>query len=276
MPMPFAAGALAVGVAAVAVRAFLIEPRYVEVSNHALPLLDLPGEWEGARVVHLSDLHYGNPHSEMLFRWMVRTVNDHEPDLIVITGDFIVDQEKHVAPCLRLLAGLRSRRGILGVTGDHDFCGRPRRPVPGLLEGLSDLGIRMLRNHAELLPGGLRVVGVEPTTRKIWTADLDRALSPLAGAAPHLLLSHSPDIVDEAVRREVPLVLCGHSHGGQVVVPFYGPPITHTRSGRKHASGWSSRGATRMYTNRGLGTHFSLRFLCRPEVAFFRLAASAA
>ncbi len=76
-----------------------------------------------------------------------------------------------------------------------------------------------------------------------------------------------------AARAGVPVVLCGHTHGGQVVLPFYGPPITHTDVHRRHASGWSSHGATRLYTNRGLGSHLSLRFLCRPEIAVFTLKA---
>jgi predicted MPP superfamily phosphohydrolase len=67
------------------------------------------------------------------------------------------------------------------------------------------------------------------------------------------------------------MVLCGHTHGGQVVVPLYGPPVTLIRIHRRYASGWSQMGPTRMYTGRGLASHLSLRFLCRPEVAVFTL-----
>jgi predicted MPP superfamily phosphohydrolase len=101
-------------------------------------------------------------------------------------------------------------------------------------------------------------------------SDLDAALGD-ESAAPHLLLSHSPDILPKAVERGVPAVLAGHTHGGQVVVPLYGPPVTHLKLPREYASGWSEMRGTRMYTCRGLASHYSLRFLCRPEIAVFTL-----
>src|SRR5689334_6556518 len=82
--LPAAAGVAAAAAAAVAVRAFLIEPLSVEITRHDLALPALPPAWRGARVVHLTDLHYGDPHSARLLSWMVRTVNDLTPDLIVI------------------------------------------------------------------------------------------------------------------------------------------------------------------------------------------------
>src|SRR5438128_93763 len=83
------AGAAAGVAAALAARAFLLEPACVEITHHDLHVPDLPPTWHGARLVHLSDLHYGNPRSVPLFRWLVRTVNDLQPDLVAITGDFV-------------------------------------------------------------------------------------------------------------------------------------------------------------------------------------------
>ena len=142
----------------------------------------------------------------------------------------------------------------------------------GLVETLEAAGLRLLRNESMELDG-LRLAGTDPGTRKVQRVDLDAALAGLAGAVPHLLLSHSPDIILTAAPRAVPMILCGHTHGGQVVLPFYGPPLTYTEVGRRHASGWSSLGQTRMYTCRGLSSHQSLRFLCRPEIAVFTLRA---
>lgn len=270
-PPLLTAGAAAVA-AALAVQAFLIEPTRVEVTTHDLPLPDLPQAWEGARVVHLTDLHYGNPRSERLLAWMVGTVNELDPDLILITGDYVQRKRAEIVPCARHLSELRSRRGILGVMGDHDFEAYGRRPLKGILENLDEAGVCLLRNQSRELTGGLRITGIEPTTLKIWRGNLEAALRDLPGGGlPHLLLAHSPDVIRKASDRKIPMVLCGHTHGGQVVAPFLGPPVTHTRVGRRHASGWSSLGETRMYTGRGLSSHYSLRFLCRPEITLFTL-----
>lgn len=273
-PAPLLAGIAAAGAAALAVRAFLIEPTSVEVTEHSLPLPNLPPAWEGARMVHLTDLHYGDPRSERLFREMVETVNALEPDLIVISGDFVVCQESEVAPCVEHLARLRAKHGVVAVLGDHDFRYkvRPKQPMPGIVDGILGTGIRLLRNESVELPGGLCIAGVDPLTPKLQRADLARALE--SGPPPHLLLAHSPDIIHQAENHRVPVVLCGHTHGGQVVVPFFGPPITHTWVDREFASGWSSLNGTRMYTGRGLASHHSVRFLCRPEIAVFTLRSS--
>jgi predicted MPP superfamily phosphohydrolase len=257
--------------AALAVDAFLIEPASPAAREEELPVRDLPAAWEGARVAHLTDLHWGNPRSEALFAWMVRTVNAWEPDLILITGDFITEEEKEVPPCARWLRQLRSQHGIVAVFGDHDYHRSDHRLIRGIQPALEAAGVRFLRNAALELPGGLRLAGVDPETPHIRECDLGLALRDLNGQGPHLLLSHSPDVLPEAAGRGVALILCGHTHGGQVVLPFYGPPITHTRVSHRHASGWSSQGTTRVFTGRGLSSHHSLRFLCRPEIALFTL-----
>lgn len=266
-----AAGAAAGLAASLAVDAFLIEPALVEVTHHDLPLPELPNGWEGARVVQLTDLHYGDPRSEKLFRWMVRTVNELEPDLVVITGDHILGSSWQMRHCAAYLAELRARHGVVSVLGDHDFARRRKVPREGVLEGLAAAGVRLLRNEWIELDGGLRIAGIDPNTRWVQTGDLDSALHGLEESGPHLLLSHSPEVIPSAAARGVPMVLAGHTHGGQVVVPFYGPPITMIRLHRRFASGWSSLNGTRMYTCRGLASHKSVRFLCRPEVAVFRL-----
>jgi predicted MPP superfamily phosphohydrolase len=270
-PLPLLAGAALAGAVALAIDAFLVEPTRTEVVEQALPLPDLPAAWEGARVIHLSDLHYGDPRSRQLFRWMVRTVNELEPDLIVITGDFVLRRASETGPCARYVAKLKAKHGILATLGDHDIDAKTRKVRAGLVEGLQEVGVRMLFNDALELPGGLRVAGICPFTQQVQRGNLDLALRALGGGMPHLLLAHSPDIIVQAREREVPMVLCGHTHGGQVVLPLLGPPVTHTNVSRRYASGWSASTATRMYTSRGLASHYSLRFRCRPEITVFTL-----
>lgn len=263
-------GVVAVG-AALAVDALLIEPARVEVTEHELPITGLPAAWDGASVVHLSDLHYGNPRSRRLLSWMVRTVNDLEPDLILITGDYVVRQSAEMSGCAHYLSQLRSRRGIFGIFGDHDYVCRTQALHPGMVELVTGAGVRLLRNESVELPGGLLLSGTDANTSKVRKGDLPTALAGLNGARPHIHLAHSPDIITQASKFGLPVVLCGHTHGGQVVVPGYGAPVTHTRVSNEFASGWSQLGETRMYTSRGLSSHYSLRFWCRPEISLFRL-----
>lgn len=267
-----AAGVLAAAaVVALSIDAFLIEPVRVEVSSHDLTLPGLPPAWEGARVLHASDLHYGNPRSEWLFKWLVATVSELRPDLVILTGDFVQSSEREAPPCADYLAQIRCPHGIVGVLGDHDYYEKPKRVRPGLDAALTEAGVRLLRNSSAEMPGGLLIAGVDPTTPKLQAGDVGAAISGLGNQRPHLMLAHSPDVLPQAVEHDVPMVLCGHTHGGQVVLPFLGPPLTHTRVSRRHASGWSRMGPTTAYTCRGLSSHWSLRFLCPPEVVLFTL-----
>jgi predicted MPP superfamily phosphohydrolase len=203
---------------------------------------------------------------------MVETVNAEAADLVVITGDYVVEEPWEGVEAAKYLAQLRAKHGVLGVLGDHDFFLKTKQPVTGVIERIREAGVTLLRNEAVELPGGLKIAGIDPTTRKVRKADLDAALAAVpSGGKPHLLLSHAPDIIPQAAERAVPMVLCGHTHGGQVVIPGYGPPVTHSAVGREFASGWSQLKETRMYTGRGLSSHYSLRFCCRPEVTVFTL-----
>ncbi|MCC2668521.1 MAG: hypothetical protein K0Q72_992 [Armatimonadetes bacterium] len=265
------ASVTAAAAAAVAIDTVFIEPALVEVTRYDLPLPDLPEAWDGARMIHLTDLHYGDPRSQRLFEWMVATVNAEAADLVVITGDYVVERPSEGVHAANYLAQLQAKHGVVGVLGDHDFFLKTKQPVTGVIEGIREAGVTLLRNEAIELPGGFKIAGIDPTTRKVRKGDLGAALAAVPGGKPHLLLSHAPDIILEAAERGVPMVLCGHTHGGQVVIPFYGPPVTHSNVGREYASGWSSLQETRMYTGRGLASHYSLRFCCRPEVTVFTL-----
>lgn len=263
------AAVAAVG-AALAVRIFHVEPTSPEITRHVLPIDDLPPQWEGARVMHLSDLHYGNFRSEWLFRWTIEQTNALAPDLILITGDFVRRRYADAKEAAAHLSRLRARHGVYGVLGDHDFNMQSWVPHPRLVELIETAGVRLLRNRSERVDG-LRLTGIDPLTAHLHTGRLDEALAGLQGERPHLLLAHSPDALPEAERAGIRMMLAGHTHGGQVVIPGYGPPVTHTDVDSAHASGWSQYGRTRLYTSRGLASHFSMRFCCRPELAVFTL-----
>src|SRR5262249_45882323 len=160
-------GAALAGAAALAIDAFCIEPAWVQVTRHDLPLPGLPEEWEGARVVHLTDLHYRAPRSEALLDWMGRQGNNLRPDPVAITGHVCQTGTEEVAACARYRGRLPRRQGVVAVLGDHDFYRRRKRPLECVVATLSAARVRVLRNAAVELPGGLRVAGVDPCTRWI-------------------------------------------------------------------------------------------------------------
>lgn len=269
---PFLTGLAALaaaGAGVLAVRTFLQEPVSVEVTHQDLPVPDLPPNWEGRTLLQLTDLHYGDPRSEYLFRFCRRVVEELQPDLLVFTGDFVLHTIRQGRKAARHLSRMQGARATLGVLGDHDYCGNCDAPIHGLPELLEEAGVRLLRNSSVELDGGLRVAGVDPHTVKIRKSDLPAAL--FGAPPPHLLLSHSPDLAPQAAEAGVPVMLCGHSHGGQIVVPGFGPPVTHLRMPREFASGWARYGPTQVYTCRGVASHLSMRFCCPPEIACFRL-----
>jgi hypothetical protein len=264
---------LAAGAAGLGAWSTLVEPAWVEFSEHALPLPDAPPDWIGRLIVHLTDLHYGDPRSNQLFDLVADRIRAWQPDLVLITGDYVLRHHPRIEECARRLEGVRASRGVYGVLGDHDYSRLTQEPHRGLTERLQQAGIRLLRNEQVTLPGGLLLAGVDPRTVKLKRSRVRDAI-PQEAPLPHILMAHAPDIVTEIAEMPIPLVLCGHTHGGQVVLPGWGPILTHSAVDRRHASGWSTAGRARVYTGRGLASHASLRFWCRPEIARFRIEAA--
>lgn len=251
----------------------LWERRWIEINHHPLPIEDLPSGLHGLRIVHLSDLHVDAYTTRRWLERVVRTVNALEPDLVVFTGDLVTHEPGYIGPCVEGLEGLRARLGVFAVLGNHDHWAGSQR----LVTELRRLGVRVLCNaHARLGAsagddGTLWLVGVDDPHLK--RARLDLALEGV-GDGPRVLLSHSPDIIEEAAGR-VDVILMGHTHGGQVCFPWVGPLFGATRrpSSRAFLAGMRRAGSTTCYTNRGLGTVLlPIRFNCRPEVAVLTLA----
>jgi predicted MPP superfamily phosphohydrolase len=210
----------------------------------------LPAEHDGLRIVQLSDLHVGaDTPPRRVERWIERA-NREEPDLAVLTGDYITSGDAWVDAAAAALGRLRGRLGQYAIMGNHDyFCDSER-----LAQRLSDEGLSVLRNrHETLTVNGqpLVVAGVDDT----WTrrADLGQTLAGRPEGAPTLLLAHDPDLFPEAVERGVELTLSGHTHGGQVAVPFV-RRLALSRVVTRFVAGLYQEGRSLLYVSRGAGT----------------------
>jgi predicted MPP superfamily phosphohydrolase len=263
-------GGLALALLAIYVDAYHVEPRMLRVRFHTL---DRAGEGPGrsVRILHLTDIQAAiiGPHEERALRAGLQA----SPDLIVMTGDYVEaalggKTEAREAAALRALMrrlGFGATLGVFATDGDAG---------PSCREAFADLPVRCLTDESALvsLPGGdtLSITGLSRTRgRERDPAWLARLLERGPTGRHQIVISHAPDFVD-ALPVKVDLVLAGHTHGGQVVIPFFGPPVTASRLPRRFAGGLNDFGGIPLHVSRGVGMEraFSppVRFLCPPEV----------
>jgi len=227
---------------------------------------------DGFTIAHLTDLHRGLYTPAAFIAHAVAETNALRPDLIVLTGDYVTRSAYYLASCAEALRELSAPRGKLAVFGNHEHwtdLDVARRQLT------ATAGCDLLQNESITFMEGsavLCIVGLDdPWTRH---EDFGRAFASVPKGAPTILLSHTPDIAAEAASRSVDLVLCGHTHGGEVVLPWIGPPYVWARTGRRFGSGLNHEGTTAVYTNRGIGRGFlPFRLNCPPEIALFTLRA---
>lgn len=262
-------GRVAVGsVIAGAIYPFL-EAKWLRVTRTTLSLPNLPGSFEGTTVAFVSDVHHGPFVPLAYVRHVVATVNGLDPDLVLLGGDYSHHGTRFVAPVHAELAKLRARMGRFAVLGNHDHW-------DGLAEsvaGLERAGIPLLRNSGAWVEKGgarLRVGGVGD----LWCdrQDVAAALGRATGRDAVILLSHNPDLAESLGDGRVGLMLSGHTHGGQVVVPFHGAPRVPSAFGQKYLRGLVQGPMCRVFINRGAGTISPpVRLFCRPEVVLITL-----
>jgi predicted MPP superfamily phosphohydrolase len=261
---------------ALAVRAFWIEPRSLVVTRADIDVAPWPAE-EPLTIAVLADIQAAGPHltAERVAE-IVAQVNALEPDLIVLLGDYVSQMRfstSHVPPkaTAAVLAKLRAPLGVHAVLGNHDWW-LDGRYIRRLLE---ESGIRVYENDALLLDAGdgrrLWIAGLaDLSTRSV---DLPGTLAQVTDDAPVILLSHSPDIFPEVPER-VALTLAGHTHGGQVNLPYVGRLLVPSRFGQRYAYGHIIENGRQMFVSSGLGNAIlPVRFGVPPEIVLLRLGA---
>ena len=257
-----------VGVSAAATYAGLVEPRAYELTETDIFIRDLPPAFDGFRIAQLSDLHYSPivPHTDV--RRVVALAQSTGADLIALTGDYTTARASYVWPCAETLATLHAPAGVWAVLGNHDHYTDAELTARALRRAR----IEVLDNaHTVITRGGesLQLVGVDDWS---WgKSDWERALRGVDASRPTILLSHQPAVLDLPQTEHVSLILSGHTHGGQVRLPFVGAPVRFVNE-FKYLRGHYRRAATQLYVSRGTGAvGLPVRFGARPEVAVLRL-----
>lgn len=241
-------------------------PRVPEVTYHDIQVERLPGALEGLRIVQLSDVHHGLYVSRVEVEQAVEVVNYLRPDLVVLTGDFVTQSWVHIEPMAQALGRLGASRGVFAVMGNHDH----RAGAESVEQHLTRQGIHVLRNRHTMIgqgPARLCLVGVDDFR---YNCNLPLALRGIPAGVPRILLCHNPAIIPYAAREGIDFVVSGHTHGGQIHLPWLGPVYP-----RQYQSGLHRVRGTQIYVSRGIGkVVVPVRLGCPPEIPVFHLRSS--
>ena len=259
---------LCAGVTAAALAEGLVEPFTLEAISHEILLPNLPKALGGLKVVQLTDPHRGELTPDSIIRAAVRQAAAWQPDLVVLTGDYVRWDAADTLPFAQLLEPLTPRLGMVGILGNHDY-EYPNR----VARTLTDVaGVQMLRNANLEIASGLWVSGIEDTWKGI--PDPAEALQRVPGDAALLFLTHNPVGVRYVQDRPC-IALSGHTHGGQFRVPGIAPHFPPGMEGFAQIDGWGTYDKARLYISRGIGcTAYPIRLNCPPEVTLFTLRAA--
>ena len=258
---------LTAGVGAVAgtgAYGYAYERHQLEVTRVTVPVVDLPAPLTGLRIGLITDIHRSRwvSHEDVIHA--VARMMAERPDLIVLGGDYVTwGNRQYVGPSAEALGPLSAPLGVFGILGNHD----DDHDMPA---ALAAHGVQMLkdaRTHMTIRGEGVDIVGI-----RFWTkrgVDISSVVRGAEGTV--ILLAHDPRRLAEAAALKIPLVLSGHTHGGQVVLPIVGPVAAQKFP---VVAGIGQRDRTTMFVSRGVGTvYVPIRVNCPPEVAVLTLKA---
>ncbi len=270
-----ASGAAIAAAAGLGLYTWRIEPQWLELVHHSLPIRELPASLQGLTLAQISDVHVGNRVDDEYVKAAFQQVTALRPDIVVLTGDLI---SYHPAVFEQMASVYRNfptgRLATLAILGNHDYGPEWAHPeiAADVVDTVSAFGITVLRNQTCEI-SGLRIIGLDD----LWAKQFDsRKIVPLLkSAGPSVVLSHNPDTVDLPVWDGYEgWILSGHTHGGQCKPPFLHPPLLPCRNPRYTAGEFDLSGGRRMYISRGVGHLLHVRFNVRPEVTIFELRAA--
>jgi len=247
-----------------------IERNLIVTNRYRISVPYLPEPFAGLRVIQLTDLHHGPLMPIQTIEKVVTRANRLAGDLIVCTGDYVrgCDTTEQINTVWPVISRLTAPMGVFSVLGNHDHWADTERSIHMLQASGQDL------RH--------RTIALERHGQQLWLAgtgdlwedhrDLDLLLSNIPDEACRIVLAHNPDTADTDYTSRIDLMLSGHTHGGQVNLPFVGAPVVPVRN-KTYTSGLklSPRG-TQVFISKGIGwAVVPVRFNCYPEIAVLEL-----
>lgn len=235
----------------------IFEPQNLEIKHFKRSYLSRS---QHLKIAHISDLHTKG--LGVVEKKVIDSLNEEKPDFIFITGD-IATPSGSVEGYKEVLSQIKAKRGTYFVLGNWEYW----EPIEKLAEVLKDSSITLLKNEITTIDNNLKLIGFDdiegtPDINLVKKVDLNSL---------NIALFHSPEFFEQDLG-SIQLSLAGHSHGGQIKLPFYGPLWTPGGTG-KFAEGWYKKGENELYVNRGIGTSIlPIRFNCRPELTYIEIS----
>ena len=247
----------------------LIERNIVYVNRYKVSIANLPSSFHGFTLAQLTDLHLGFLVSESFVEGIIHRTNRLRTDVIVCTGDYVHERNtiEEIEKVWPILSKLEATHGVYSVLGNHDHWADSDRSLYWLErtgQNIRHACKPIYKGRDRILIGG---------AGDYWEDELkiDKAFSCSDESECRLLLSHNPDSVDTEFMTSLSLVISGHTHGGQFVIPFFGPPMLPVKN-KDYSNGLVVTHKTKLFISRGIGwAIYPIRFNCYPEIAILEL-----
>ena len=261
-----------------------VEAKCLETTRFSISVPNLPPAFHGKTIAFLSDIHHSFVVPRAYIEHAVAVSNSLSPDIVILGGDYVtagtkyrwVDGRKYIAPCFESLKKLEAKMGRFAVTGNHDTSAG----LGTVYAGMKAAGLQCIDNGGVWLAVSgqrLRICGV--CDLRTNAPDAGLALGDATNKDAVILVSHNPDVAERKISDDrVGLMLSGHTHGGQVVLPFIGAPFVCLCSdyGQKYRYGLVQGPRCNVFVTRGVGTlPPAFRLNCPPEVALITLTSPA-
>lgn len=243
----------------------------LEITIWTLTIPDLPPQFDGYTIAFMTDTHVAGFMRRAFYRQCIDEIVRRDTDLVLFGGDFVTWKRHIPLMAETLTRGLIAPDGAWAVLGNHDYWS----DRDGVIAALTARGVRFLVNQSvrvERDGAAIQVAGIDEIYRG--EPDVAAAFRDVDERLPVIAVSHHPDIVDMVGNRHIDLLVCGHTHGGQIRLPYFGALVVPSVHEGRYASGFHQVADTLLYVSRGLGAVPPVRILCRPELPFFRLRCS--
>ena len=243
-----------------------IEPNLLIYKNQNIYTQNWDKNLDGFKIAVISDLHIGTGNIDCnKIDKITERVNNERPDLIVLLGDFDAKyieyskiSEQDISDSL---SKLKAKYGVYAILGNHDY--EPPYIVNRILENSN---IQLLENESEYLSCGIRIVGL----KDLWHYSLNPKTIIGNINLPTIVLSHNPDIFPQ-IPQNTSLTLSGHTHGGEIYIPYLGSPFVPSKYHQRYRKGYVVENNKHLYVSGGIATLSKFRFCNPPEVIFIKL-----
>lgn len=255
-----------------------VEPRWLNVIHSTVQSKRIPQAFNDFKILQITDTHIGFQYSVSDLRKLINAVNNQKPDLVVFTGDLTDDpskmDESAYLDIIEILSRIEAPKGKFWIYGNHDHGGYGTQQIRKVMD---ESGFTLLMNETTQISLNEDYINLSGLDDILLGRPEPSALIPDEEQERfNVLLCHEPDFAEEITNYPFDLQLSGHSHGGQIQLPFLGYIVT-PNLGQEYVEGYYELGTRplNLYVSRGLGTtRLPFRFLCRPEINVYTLQSS--